>query len=268
MRVGYAVQPNPILASFRLRVDIPSKHLGMPYVIGATGNPTFFYKNGNPRLAESLPGAVVYDVVNDHFKGSQAAEYHGMVSVATTITCASEVMAEVIREHTGRDATVIADPWETDEQPPAVVGDGVLWFGHGANIKSLLPYIDEIGDKLIVCSNIGSAHVPWSLENERRCLQGAAVAVLTGANAGASTNRVVKAIRAGRFVVAPGDCPQGWKDLLSLGGWRGAVADGVRWALNNREEACKKIAAGQDYIRQRFSPQLIGSQWAGVFALT
>jgi hypothetical protein len=268
VRVGYAVPHNPTLASYRLRVDIPRRHLaGHQSCVGTTGDVTFFYKNGNPRLAESLAGPVVYDVVNDHFRGEQARDYFTMCSIAHTITCASESMRDTILRATGRDATVIDDPWENEEAEPKVLGEGVLWFGHSANLASLLPHIEAIGPKLIVCSNVRSAHVPWSLENESRCLQGAAVVVLTASSPGASANRVIKAIRAGRFVVTPADCPASWRqfeDYALIGG----VSEGIGWALNNREEACRKILAGQAYIRERFSPQLIGSQWADLFAST
>jgi hypothetical protein len=269
VRVGYAVQALPALASFRLRVDIPRRHLGAGFqsCVGTTGEVTFFYKNGNYRLAESIVGPVVYDVVNDHFRGAQAAEYHAMCSIAHTITCASESMRDTILQATGRDATVIDDPWESEEAEPRVLGEGVLWFGHSANLASLLPHIEAIGPKLIVCSNVRSAHVPWSLENESRCLQGAAVAVLTASSPGASANRVIKAIRAGRFVVLPADCPDAWRQF-SDNAFIGDLSAGIAWALNNREEACKKILAGQAYIRERFSPQLIGSQWADLFAST
>ena len=53
MKVGYCVPILPDLASYRLRVAIPSKHLGCEYSIGTTGKPTFYIKNGNVRLAES-----------------------------------------------------------------------------------------------------------------------------------------------------------------------------------------------------------------------
>lgn len=267
MRVGYCVPVLPELASYRLRVAIPAQHLGCEYVIGTTGKPTFFFKQGNPRLAESLKGGIVYDVVNDHFKGKWAADYHAMCSIADRITVASERMAAVVHEHTGRDATVIDDPYETEEQPPACVGDGVLWFGHGANLASLLPHLPAVHEHLLVCSNIAKADVPWSLENETKCLNGASVVLMTGNNPGASANRVVKALRAGRYVVAPEGCADSWRELAPYI-WIGDVAEGIQWALNNREEACNQIAAGQKYTRERFDPKRIADQWTDVFALT
>ena len=263
MRVGYCVAPDPKLASFRLRVAIPAAHLSVPYRIGVTGSPTFFYKDGNPTLARSLKTGVVYDVVNDHFSGPRAADYHAMVRAADVITTCSEAMREAVWRATGRDALVIDDPYENDCSPPAVDGDRVLWFGHGANISSLKPYADT--PNLVICSNVAGA-VPWTPENEADCIESAAVVLLTGNNPGASTNRVVKAIRAGRFVVTPGGVPN-WDQFKDFC-WIGDVNEGVRWALNNREEACHKIAAGQAYTSERFTPSSITGRWMEAFAST
>jgi hypothetical protein len=267
MRVGYAVPIMPQLASYRLRVQIPSEHLGCDYAIGCTGKPTFFFKNGNVRLAEALQG-VVYDVVNDHFHGKYAADYHGMCGIADKITVASERMAEVVLENTGRESTVIADPYENAEQPARCYGNGVTWFGHSANMGSLVPHLEAVedaGGNMVVCSNTATSHVQWSRASEDQCLAGCAVALVTSSNAGASANRVVKALRAGRFVVAPKNCAESWRELAPYI-WIGDVSEGIAWALHNREEACLKIQLGQQMVADRFSPELIGRQWTELFA--
>lgn len=251
--IGYCVQPNPQLASYRLRVQIPSKHLGMPHKIGV-GDLTFFYKGGNPDLATRI-GPVVYDVVNAHFEDP---DYRAMCDISTTITCSSEAMRWAIRKVTGRDSVVIPDPYENAEAKPAVVGDRVLWFGHQANLATLKAYEDL---NPVVCS--GEA---WSRAREDADLASAAVVLLTGNNPGASENRPVKALRAGRFVVVPEDCPHSWKALSDFI-WIGDVREGVRWALDNREEACRKVTLGQQFVKA-FSPQLIASRWEALFAST
>jgi hypothetical protein len=252
--IGYCIAVSPNLASYRLRVAIPSKHVG-PHCYGV-GDVTFFYKNGNPTLARQLKGPIVYDVVNAHFDDP---DYRAMCEVATTVTCSSQAMAEIIKAETGRDAVVIADPYENAEGAPSVSGDRVLWFGHQANIASLKPYADL---PLYVCTA-----AEWSLESEASALANAGVVLLTGSNPGASANRVVKALRAGRFVVVPEDCPESWKELSELI-WIGDVRQGIQWAFSNREEACRKVLQSQSFIKTRFSPQLIGSQWADLFAST
>lgn len=251
--IGYCVPVLPQLASYRLRVDIPRKYVG-PHRIGV-GDVTFFFKNGNPDLARSLKGPVVYDVVNAHFDNRG---YRRMCELATVITCSSPAMAAIIQEATDREAVVIPDPFENKEGSPRVNGR-VLWFGHQANIASLKPYADLDMD-LCTAAN-------WSLENEAKALAHCGVVLLTGGNPGASANRPVKALRAGRFVVAPEDCPISWHELSEYI-WIGDVREGIRWTFANREEACRKVQASQSYIRRTFSPQSIGSQWAGLFAST
>lgn len=253
--IGYCVPILPQLASFRLRVSIPSKHLGMPHVIGDVGDLTFFFKNGAPELAKRLK-VVVYDVVNAHFADPS---YRRMCDLATVVTCSSEAMREIIRASVGRDAVVIPDPYENEQRPAECAGDRVLWFGHQANIASLKPYADLDLDVLTAAD--------WSLENEALALASAGVVLLTGSNPGASANRVVKALRAGRFVVVPQDCPSSWRELSEYV-WIGDVREGIRWAFDNREEACRKVKSAQSYIKNRFNPQSIGSQWADLFAST
>jgi len=259
--VGYLVEPNSALASYRLRVALPAPHMGLDYAIGVQGDVSFFYKWGDPDAARKCR-LVVYDVVNDHFDHPDVLQ---MANLADVVTAGSEVMAEKVRLNVGRNARVIDDPYETEEWLPQILGNTVLWFGHSVNLPSLSQF-DLRGLNLVVCSNVQGA-VPWTLETERILLSQAACVLLTGTNPGASSNRVVKALRAGRFPVVPVDCPQSWHQFEPFM-WLGDIRNGVRWALNNREEACRKIRAGQDYIRERFSPKAIGSQWGNLFAST
>lgn len=257
--IGYCVPMQPELASFRFRVAIPAAGLTVPYRFGVTGAPTFFYKDGNPALARSLRGGVVYDVVNDHFAGPKADAYHGMVAAADVVTACSDAMAEVVKAATGREAVVIDDPWECGEEAAAVRGEYVVWFGHGANVETLRPYADL--PNLRVVSNVRGA-IPWTRAKERSAISQAAVVLLTGKPT-ASTNRIVKAIRSGRFVVTPSGVPS-WEQFREYC-WIGDVREGVEWALNNREDARCRILAGQQYISATFRPSLITGRWMEVF---
>lgn len=251
--IGYCVPSLPQLASYRLRVQIPAKYLGMKYRMGL-GDVTFFFKGGNPDLAKRIDGPIVYDVVNPHFNDP---DYRAMCEVADVITCSSPAMAAGIQRFMGRESTVIPDPYENEESKPECKGDRLVWFGHQANLETVKPY-EDLNPVLCTGEN-------WSLKQEEADLKSAAIVLLTGSNPGASSNRPVKALRAGRFVVVPENCPPSWKELSEFI-WIGDVREGVRWALDNREEVCRKVLAGQNYVKSRFSPQLIGSQWAGLFA--
>ena len=269
MKVGYCVPISPHMASFRLRVAIPAPLLGCKYEIGTYGNPSFFYKHyeADLDLARSV-GPFVYDVVNDHFTGKMGGHYLAMCADASAVTCSSEAMAATVREYTGIKATVIDDPYENDEQSVRMDGREVLWFGHSANIQSLFTEVGKIADMplvLTVCTNYKHpAALEWSPETERRSLERCSVVLVTGNNPGASSNRIVKALRAGRFVVTPGGAPA-W-EAFSPYIWIGDVRKGIEWAFNNREEACAKIKMGQEYVREAFAPRRIAAQWMEVFA--
>lgn len=268
MKVGYCVPLTPQMASYRLRVAIPAPLLGCEYEIGTIGNPSFFYKHfeGDRELAGSC-GPFVFDVVNDHFGGKYDAHYRWMTEHAAAITVSSPAMADTVKRWTGRDAIVIDDPYENEEWAPQVLGREVLWLGHAANMRSLLEQIESIEDLpivLTVCSNWQHPGVlAWSPETERRSLARCAVVLVTGNNYGASANRIVKALRAGRFVVTPGG-PPAWEAFKPYI-WMGPVRDGIKWAFDNREEACAKILAGQEYVREANDPHRIALRWMGAF---
>lgn len=269
--IGYMVPVVPAMASYRLRVAIPMRNLGVPARIGR-GNPTFFFKHQAGDIAameqcvlDGIP--TVYDVVNDHFGSPLGDHYRRMCDLATAVTAGSETMAARVKACTGHDAVVIDDPYETPESPVGG-GSGVLWFGHGANLPSLLRAADDLADvDLTVCTNVRKdGFVPWSQDAEARCLAACEVVLVTGDNPGASSNRIVKALRAGKFVVTDGSAPA-WEQFRPFV-WIGSVSEGIRWFEANREEAWNKVKAGQEYVRERFSPWTIGQQWRTLFDST
>ena len=269
MKVGYCVPVTPSMASYRFRVAIPAPLLGCEYEIGTIGSPSFFYKHfeGDVDLARDC-GPFVFDVVNDHFGGTHDAHYRWMTKHAAVVTVSSREMAEIVKRWTGRDAVVIDDPYENEEWLPQCEGREVLWLGHAANIQSLFDVVGGIASLpvvLTVCTNhVHDSVLRWSPDTERRSLARCAVMLVTGNNRGASANRIVKALRAGRFVVTPGGVPawDEWKDHI----WIGDVREGIEWAFNNREEACQKVASGQNRLKEKNSPHKIAAQWMEVFA--
>ncbi len=269
MKVGYCVPITPHMASFRLRVAIPSSFMS-DFEIGCPGDVSFFYKHGDAcdmdLALSSKP--FVYDVVNDHFASKVlGAHYRLMCGTAAQVTCSSAHMAEIVEMHTSRRAVVINDPYENLEQPPRCLGQDVLWFGHSANISSLWPVVEQIQDLPVVLTILTNYKHPgcleWSRDAERRSLERAAVVLLTGNSPGASSNRVVKALRAGRFVVTPGGIPA-W-DEFSEFIWIGDPQEGIKWALANRGAVCEKIRMGQEYTRGAFAPRTIAARWTDLF---
>jgi hypothetical protein len=80
-----------------------------------------------------------------------------------------------------------------------------------------------------------------------------------------SHNRLVSAIRAGRFALA---APIPSYQELAPYAWVGdSLADGLKWALANPEQAVERVRKGQAYVDQRFSPEVIGRRWAQILGV-
>jgi 5,10-methenyltetrahydromethanopterin hydrogenase len=74
-----------------------------------------------------------------------------------------------------------------------------------------------------------------------------------------SPNRVIDSIQQGRFVLTNDgvDSYKKLKDFIHLG----SLKEGLKWALNNRDQVIEKIKQGQIYINKNHSPQTVGQRW-------
>ena len=79
-----------------------------------------------------------------------------------------------------------------------------------------------------------------------------------------SHNRLVEAIRQGRFALA---APIPAYRELDCCAWVGEASEGVRWALANPVGALARIAAGQAEVARRFAPAAVARRWATALAL-
>lgn len=240
------------VASSRLRAEIPQAELAKLGI--EQGSDILVY---GKHLLNGVPKWVtrVYDVCDDHFNHPELGDYYRKhVDEADAVTCNSEEMARVISRETGRETTVIPDPYESKERP-AGMGEGVLWFGHESNAKNILPYMDL--NPAILTGN------EWSREKQLDALERCAVVLLpTDHRRAKSANRLIESVRNGRFVVC-GDLPahDEFADLMWVGG---DLREGVKWAQENRQEAIGLTKACQDQIREKYSPEVIAKQWLGV----
>ena len=237
------------IASSRLRALIPQQQLS---ALGITkGRDVLVYgkhivTNDQIKLFKNR----VYDVCDDHFTDQFAHYYLEHTEKADLVTCNSETMKEVIRQHTGRIATVIPDPYESDEKP-AGMGNGLLWFGHQSNLVDLEPYLDL---KPEIITGEG-----WSRDKQLAALDKcAAVLIPTGKSMAKSANRLIESVRNGRFVIA-GYLPahEEFKDWM----WIGDIREGVEWLKEYPKQAIRDVTECQRYIRDKYSPEAIGRRW-------
>jgi hypothetical protein len=239
----------PEVASSRLRAEIPQRELEKHGI--KKGRDILVYgKHVVPMPVAMRFGKRVYDICDDHFHTMHEAYYRDHAQKADLVTVNTDEMARIVLKETGRTAVVIPDPYESDEQP-AGYGEGVLWFGHESNVKTIEPYRDVI-DRILT-------HPEWTREIQLKAIKECTlVCIPTDGRKGKSANRLIEAVRNGRFVVA-GELPahEEFKDFM----WIGDIREGIDWARRNKDECILRVRECQSYIKDKYSPERIGQLW-------
>lgn len=249
----------PGLASARLRARIPQQELEK---LGITkGNDVLIYSKDWLDWKDIKPFKKrIYDICDDHFRNPYKRSYYvDHAQLADVVTCNSEVMKQIIKEETGRDALIVSEPYESEEKEPQI-GPRLLWYGHKSNLPDLYRIEGELKHPLLVLSN-SEKHEKWTPETFRQAIDTPCIVIIpTGKSLAKSENRMVEAIRNGRYVCAeylPSYAP--FDQFYPLGD----IPANIEQALAN-PESIDRIKAAQDYIRDRYSPEVIGKQWLEV----
>lgn len=258
-------------ASSRYRGVIPQRAL-MGLGVPKTRDVLVIGKHGWDWDAETAGyKRVVYDVCDSHWGDRWRDEVVANCQRADAVTCNSRVMASEIKQHTGRDAWVIPDPYESPQRP-ARCHDRLLWFGFHWNAQALAPWFPKLLGKSITLvtdveheSEVGPnvRAVPWTPEAMQREFDAAGLVILPTdmRPAAKSGNRAIESIRQGLFPVC-GYLPA----YADLGVWVGDIEHGVDWALGNPQEAVRRIEAAQRYVAFEYSPLQIAKRWQEVLA--
>lgn len=254
--VTFAFYGNHI-ASSRLRALIPQielKKLGVKQ-----GRDILVY--GKHALSfEQIRGfkKYVFDICDNHFKTPELEKYYREHAArADLITCNSEVMKQIIKEETGREAEVVLEPYESEEREPSI-GDRLYWFGHQSNLQDLERILSSIDkEKLFILTGD-----QWSMDRHNKMMKLPLIVVIpTGKSMAKSENRMVEAIRQGKYVCAeylPAYEP--FSEFFQLG----HIQENIEQALSNPQKSIERIKAAQDYVREKYSPETIAKQWLGV----
>ena len=193
---------------------------------------------------------VVVDFCDDHFDW---LHYQEALRLADAVTCSTTEMARRIKE-LGRDATVIADPYEFPEMPPHYAGTNLLWFGHHVNRDSLQRILPDLkGYPLRVVSNFEGA-IPWSKETMLEEFARADIVVIPTTASYKSANRAIEAIRQGCFVVA-----EPHPALKDFPIYIGNIKEGIEWT--KQQNMNELISKAQRFVREEFSPQILIDKW-------
>lgn len=263
---------NQSIASTRYRAMLPAVYLRQHGVelCGDDGDLLIVGKHGWDASLVERYKAFIFDVCDDWFDDpTLGPHYKQMCAKATLVTCNSDAMRFRIHQVTGRAATVIPDPYEHEEWAPSW-GEGLLWFGNPLNLPDFFRAVRKL-EGLDVPMGCISRHedymsdelkqliIPWSPTAVDKGFKSAAVVILpTGLSPCKSANRLLEAVRAGKFVVAePLPAYEEFAELLCVGD----IREGVEWALKNKAECLRRVKKAQKYIVKRYSPEVIGAQW-------
>lgn len=273
MNVVFVHRLGPQMASFRYRTQAPVeqlKKLGWNAEVNNGEADIVVFSKPLPEDVESAKklkaeGAkIVVDICDDHFADQESSTYRELVKVADGIVCGSTVMRGRIFDYVQRDSVAITDPYEFPESEPHADGDYYLWFGHQRNFPELAAVTGIMGNRKlrVVCGPKPAPQViPWSPENLAKAFAVSNIVVLPTQRGAEykSPNRLINTIRAGCFPVCM--THPAYLDFKHLV-WVGHFPTGLRWAEAFRGDLNGLVKEAQDYIRERYSPETIGAQWA------
>lgn len=266
MRVAFKMAGGPHLVSWRLRRELAEQALKERGVeVGPEGDLEVHAKHFGKRAIPDKP--FVFDVCDDHFGGEFAGYYREMCRRAVSVACSSDGLRQIIEKQSGAKATVIHEPYEYPAQPPKQPDWPlkILWYGHAANLKILQTGLEDIPEECvdkvrIVCNQklfSGTANIETYVWNQSELpdhLRWCDVVFLPQDREWKSPNRLVEAVRAGRFVIAS-NIPA----YRGFGMWLGDFTEGFRWLKEHNVRP--QIVSAQNRVRDEFSPQKIGQQW-------
>ncbi len=260
--VSFIHEFGPEFASFRYRAMMPAQQVGAT-INNASADVLVFSKPSQSALnmaqEAKLEGKkIIADFCDDYFNDSQkGAGYRYLAELADLCVCPTAEMRERIP---ARKIAVIPDPYEMDEVQPHAEGEKLLWFGHNAGLKALEPYKDLPRLAIVTGPAIMKGMIEYSPEALRKTMAESNIALFPTLKGHEykSPNRVINALRMGLFPIC--DKHPSYVEFKKFV-WQSEVRTGLRWAAEFSHELNDLVKAGQDYIRERYSPQTIGGMW-------
>lgn len=258
MKVTFA-DFGPSLASSRLRAQIPQKELAKLGI--EKGNDVLIYGKHFIREQQLKPyRRRIFDCCDNHFRNEYGDYYRRHIAIADKVTCNSEVMRRVIKAETGRDAVVIPEPYESPELP-AGIAPRLFWYGHQSNVRDLQRLEPELKYPLLAISNYPGL-IEWSMDAFNKVMENDCIVIIpTGKSMAKSENRMVEAIRCGKYVCA--EYLPAYEPFTKFFP-SGSITEQIESALANPLAAIARIKDAQEFIRERYSPACIAGQWLEV----
>lgn len=250
------------MASYRYRAKIPAEQIGAD-INGGEAEIAVFSKpmDGDIDLAKSIKSQgckIVLDICDDHLS---LPLYQDMLKLADLVTCGTEEM----RRRIGK-GEIIPDPYEEEETTPHTQGNKALWFGHQINypdIEAWKPHLKGLDLHIMTGPRQIAGCSLWSLENQHKALKESNI-VLLPVRKGVehkTSNRLLNALRAGCFPICSHH--PSYEEFRQFA-WLGDPHTAIRWLSEFSSITDEIVKAGQDYIRDKYSPETIGKRWKEV----
>ena len=230
----------------------------------------------------------IFDICDDKWnKDPQLYNYACRNANLVTTTC--ELLQTKIKEYTGKIAHIIPDPTEREQEEPKFEPKEHIrfaWFG-GRKSFSLFNWDSVVNDIRKVTNNFSIhavtnkpdraskrlAHLlekkimnmyHWDFDKQGQIVRECDIVLIPLPQdmplvQVKSPNRVIDGIQQGRFVITNDgvESYRALKDYIHLGN----ITDGLKWALNNKDQVIEKIKQGQKYVYKNHSPEMIGQRW-------
>lgn len=282
MRINHITpDQDGVLASTRYRILIPGGELvrdGHEVQLDDKPDPSainVWHKAGTEQAIDDIRRlGGVFDITDGHFDTPQLSEwYYNMVNGATAVTCSSPWLAEFVEERTGVPAHYVCDPYEFPERPfEWRGGQSVMWFGSLPNFDTLRGIELDCPLEMVTAAEQPVAKVnvrltPYSRETMLDAFERHDIVIIPVKKIARkfvnNANRAINALRQGKFVVCH-DIPA-HRELEDFVYITDRMIDGIQWARAHPDSVNAMVDAGQEYIRERFSPRAAADGWRAVF---
>ena len=240
----------------------------------------------------------VFDICDDKWgsrKKKLVETYNFLCKNANLVVTSTPTLANIIFRHTGKKAHVITDPVERERKEPILLNikeDTIIkfaYYGAGKNFEvidwnKIVNDLKRIHNKIEIHVVIGRVQkhldkvkhlieqkilyaYQWTYELQDQIVDDCHFVLIpivsVNENISAkSPNRLIDGIQRGKLVLTN----TGVDSYEPFRNFSYFVSDfnygqGLKYAINNRNEVLQNIKAGQLYIDQHHTPEIIGKKW-------
>jgi hypothetical protein len=240
----------------------------------------------------------VFDICDDKWgsrKKNLVDTYNFLCKNAKLVTTSTPTLANIIHRHTGKHAHIISDPVERERKEPEfknITDDTIIkfaYYGAGKNFdiidwNKIVNDLKRVHNKIEIHAVIGRVEkhlktvqdliekkilfaYQWTYELQDQIVDDCHFVLIPIVNvneniSAKSPNRLIDGIQRGKLVLTNTgvDSYEPFRNFSYFVS-NFNYGQGLKHAINNRNEVLQNIKAGQLYIDQHHTPEIIGKKW-------